>query len=379
MQTEPTPVVLNDSRRIWTDVASLILLALLLHSAAAADLQTRNLFLVTTDGLRWQELFGGADAGLLNEAHGGVKNTNTLQRQFWRETHETRREALMPFFWSVIATQGQVLGNTNIGSAATVINGLNFSYPGYNELLAGIADPRIDSNEKRPNPNLTVLEWLNGQPGFQNRVAAFAAWDVFPYILNRDRSGIHVRAGWEPMATGEMNPARTLLNQLIAETTPTWESVTYDSFVFRGALDYLLETQPRVLYLALGETDDWAHEGRYDHYLESAHRVDRYLQILWETIQSIPQYKDRTTVLITTDHGRGSGLEDWKSHGEKIPGSEYIWIAAIGPDTRPLGVRRDVAPVTQAQVAATVAAFLGKDFTLAVPAAAASIDLLIAR
>ncbi|MGI8992391.1 MAG: hypothetical protein ACR2I2_22775, partial [Bryobacteraceae bacterium] len=41
-----------------------------------------------------------------------------------------------------------------------VTNGLNFSYPGYSETLCGFADPRIKSNDKVPNPNVTVLEWL---------------------------------------------------------------------------------------------------------------------------------------------------------------------------------------------------------------------------
>jgi hypothetical protein len=76
----------------------------------------------------------------------------------------------------------------------------------------------------------------------------------------------------------------------------------------------------------------------------------------------MPAYKDSTTFIITTDHGRGSGPEEWKEHGSDQKGSENIWIGVIGPDTPSLGERSRIDPVTQAQIAATVSAALGKDF-----------------
>src|SRR5262249_27221449 len=151
------------------------------------------------DGFRWQEMFRGADEALMNREDGGVADVEGLKKEFWRETPEARREVLLPFFWTVVARQGQLFGNADRGSLARVTNGRNFSYPGYNEILTGAADPRIDSNDKRPNPNISVLEWLNDKPSYRGRVAAFGTWDVFPYILNRERSGLYVNAGWDPI------------------------------------------------------------------------------------------------------------------------------------------------------------------------------------
>jgi len=59
-----------------------------------------------------------------------------------------------------------------------------FSYPGYNEMLSGHPDARIDSNEYGPNPNLTVFEWLNGLPDLHGQVSAFATWNTFKDIFN---------------------------------------------------------------------------------------------------------------------------------------------------------------------------------------------------
>jgi dienelactone hydrolase len=362
--------------RLWASGLAAVAAASLLLATPAP--RTQNVVLITTDGLRWQEVFGGADEQLLTR-DAGVSDPAALKHEFWRETPDARREALLPFLWTVLARQGQIYGNPARGSLARVTNGLNFSYPGYNELLSGKADRRIDSNDKRPNPNVTVLEWLNGREPYRGKVAAFCSWDVFPFIINRERSGVLVDAGFERM-TFPGDPARmALLNQLQADTTPAADGVRHDSFTFAAALEYVRAARPRVLYLGLGETDDWAHAGRYDHYLHSAQRFDRFTRQLWDEMQGMDQYRGRTTFVITTDHGRGGAPVEWKSHGEKVPASANIWIAVLGPDTPALGERAQTETVTQSQVAATVAAALGEDFARAVAGAAPPIAAAFAR
>ena len=91
-----------------------------------------------------------------------------------------RREALLPFVLTVIGRSGQIFGNQTKGSLVSVTNGKKFSYPGYNEILTGFGDPAIDHNDKKPNPNVNVFEWLNGRPGLRGRVAVFGTWTCFP-------------------------------------------------------------------------------------------------------------------------------------------------------------------------------------------------------
>lgn len=338
--------------------------------APAEGRETENVILVTMDGLRWQELFAGADRSLINDKDGGARDPEQLLARFWRETPVERREALMPFFWSTIATQGQVFGDPEAGSKVTVTNGHYFSYPGYNEILTGYGDPRIDSNDKLPNPNVTVLEWLHQRPGFEGRVFAFASWDVFPFIINDRRSGIPVNAGWQPLTGLADKSEQQLLNRVADELPHYWTNVRYDTFTYRGAADCLANKRPRVLYVALGETDDWGHARRYDLYLAAAWQNDDFIRRLWETAQSMPAYRGKTSLVITTDHGRGSTGADWTSHGRDVPGSDHMWIGVLGPDTPPLGIRKG-SPATQGQTAATVAALLGEDYHAAVPRSAA--------
>ncbi len=278
----------------------------------------------------------------------------------------------MPFLWSVVAKDGQIYGNKTRGSEAYVTNGMNFSYPGYNESLTGVADARIDSNDKNYNPNVTVLEWLHGKPAFRGQIAAFAAWDTFPFIFNAPRAGFPVNAGFDPLPTFPGNPVIDLLNQLKADSPRDWDDEPYDNLTFHTALEYLKLRKPRVMYLSLGETDDWAHAGKYDEYLRSTRRVDQYLRTLWETLQAMPEYRGVTTLIFSTDHGRGDGPA-WTSHGKKTPESKDIWMAFLGPDTRALGERVNVPPVTQNRIAATLAALLGEDYHGSVPASGAPI------
>lgn len=346
--------------------SALLILTVLAGSAVSAQTptqhKTRHIIFVMTDGLRWQEVFGGADAALMNKKNGKVANEGALKTAYWRPTPEARREALMPFLWTVMAKQGQIFGNRDKGSDAYVTNGMFFSYPGYNETLCGFADPRIKSNDKVANPNVTVLEWLKGRPTFQGEVGVFGAWDVIASVFNPERSKLTANAGWDAFTGIPETPKLELLNRLKAETPRVWDDEPFDAIPFYTAVEYLKEKKPKILYVSLGETDDWAHAGMYAAYLDSAHRVDAYVKVLWQLAQSMPEYRGNTTMIFSPDHGRGKAPRKWKDHGQKIPDSKYIWMAFLGPDTASLGERADIPVVTQNQIAATLAAFLGEDY-----------------
>lgn len=321
-----------------------IIFAALPGAPLFAQSRTQNVVLVTLDGFRWQELFGGADSTLLRDRR-AVRDTAASRARFWFSTADERRSRLLPFVWSVIARHGQIY------QGVQVTNPHRFSYPGYSELLTGTVDPRIDSNDKVPNPNKTILELLNERRDFRGRVAAFASWDVFPFIINAERSGVPVNAGPVP---GGHAPTDRLLQLM---PTP-WAGVRWDAFTYEYAFQYLKQKRPRVLYIAFDETDDFAHDGRYDAYLDAAQRTDGFLRELWEWVQATPGYRDRTTLIVTSDHGRGNGAE-WRNHGAETVGAEVIWLAIMGPDTPARGVIAE-EKVTQNQIAATIARLLGR-------------------
>src|SRR5438105_6442336 len=129
-------------------------LLLLIAPFLEAQEKVENLFIITTDGVRWNEIFNGADSLLISNPK-FVKDTALAKLLYWDASAEKRREKLLPFFWNVIARQGQLYGNREKESKVNAKNIYKISYPGYNELLTGYADPLPILNAPQNNPNKT--------------------------------------------------------------------------------------------------------------------------------------------------------------------------------------------------------------------------------
>lgn len=329
----------------------------------AQDLKTENVILVTFDGLRWQEVFSGADKKMLRSEK-YTHQPDAFKAQYWHKNPDERRKLLMPFFWSTLAAEGQLIGNRRRGSKMNLTTSTWISYPGYNEILSGRPDHKLKHNWKINNPNVTVLEWIQQQPGFYGKVAMVGSWDTFPYILNTERSGIPVNAGNMPATGDNLTQEEQRLNKLLADSEPRWEGIRRDTLTFLYAMEYLKKEQPRVFHLGFGETDEFGHEGNYGEYLHAIHRSDAMIQQLWEWLQSQEQYRDKTTLVIVTDHGRGHlNKMSWKKHGRPwYPGSNHVWMAVIGPDTPPAGEQNERAKFYQHQIAGLIAQYLGLTF-----------------
>jgi len=162
-----------------------------------------------------------------------------------------------------------------------------------------------------------------------------------------------------------------LINRMLKNSyKPFGEEECLDVFTHYAAMEYLQTKKPKVLYIAYGETDEWAHSGHYKDYLNAARQVDSWLADIWQYIQSNAQYVGKTTLLITTDHGRGDKIKSqWTSHGQAIDDAHEIWFAVIGPDTKPLGEIKNNMQLYQQQFAQTIATFLGYHFTANHPVA----------
>lgn len=334
---------------------------LVIAIAAHAQQQTEHVVIVTLDGFRWQELFKGADSVILNNSR-YTENSKGMKERYWAASIDERRKKLLPFFWNTIAAQGQLYGNRSFGNYVNNANPYWFSYPGYNEIFTGFPDTAVNSNNKKWNKNENVLEFINKQKGFEGKVAAFTSWDVFPYILNEERSKLYVNSAFEK--TNINAPTFELLDEM-QEHAPRilGDGVRPDLLTFYIAKEYLKTCKPRVLYIGFDETDDFAHGGKYDLYLQSAYMVDQLIADLWGWLQVDPYYKNKTTLIITTDHGRGDANKDqWKDHGEKVKDASEIWMAVMGPDTEATGEVKTPMQLYQRQVATTIASLLGFDF-----------------
>lgn len=292
--------------------------------APHAQAPARNrLILVVIDGVRWQEMFRGAEGRIVDDTR-RTADAPRIRRAYLSSADPAA--ALTPFLHSVPARAGVMIGDRDHDSCMRVGNRYWFSYPGYNELLTGTTNSWANTNDAIPNPDISFLEWINGQPGHAGGVRAFATWNNFPNILNTGRSGIPVNRTDRPLPDGAAQGG--------------------DMHTHAMAMQSLRSEGPDILFVVYGETDDFAHHGQYAAYLDSLHRADGFIAELWNTAQAQPGWAGRTTLIVTTDHGRGrSDLdnENWRHHGsgydasplyrpeELEPGSDQTWAVYLGP------------------------------------------------
>lgn len=323
----------------------------------------RRVILVTLDGVRPTEFFGGMDSSVVAfPDSSGIEDSARVWRSYWRATAAERRQAVMPFFWDSLAPRGMVMGNPATGGHATITNVQGFSAPGYLEILTGVAQPTVISNDQVRYPFETILQFTRRKLGLgPMQVAAFTSWENFRDYVSSKAGEVYVNAGFDTVPEPFTTPTLARLATLQARALPDWDGSRLDAFTGAMALEYLRQHRPPLLYIAFNDTDDFAHLRRYDRVLDAMHQADDFLRELWHTLQALPAYRGRTTLIITTDHGRGLTPTTWTDHGQETFGSTEIWVAVIGPGTP--GGSGSSFKVTQSQVAATVLGCLGLDPT----------------
>jgi hypothetical protein len=339
----------------------LLLIILVLPESRSQELEvadgkkTENLIIVTLDGYRWREVFEGADKNILFRDK-YVKD-KSVRSEFWDDNLKKRREKLMPFLWNVVAKEGQLYGNVNHGNQIRCTNPNLYSYSGYSEMFVGFVDRRIKNNAPIGNPNYTVLEYINNREGFLNSVAIFSTWGVIPQIFHERKSGLFINSGSDKALADNISDYEEALNKLTDENRNPYGE-RYDLYTFGYAFEFLKRERPRVMFVSFDETDEHGHGQRYGSYLKSAHRSDSLIAEMWTWIQRDPQYRDKTTLMVTTDHGRGTTPRGFQRHAILFRGSAQIWLAVIGPDTPATGEMKDHVRYGQNQIAKTIAEFL---------------------
>ena len=355
------------SRPLQSRTPTVLCLALSLFIAglhAHGQTRTENLILVTIDGFRWQEVFGGMDSAVANQKRYHRGDSAYLYDKYWSPDVKVRRERLMPFVWSTMAGSGQIHGNRRLESNVDVANPYWFSYPGYNEIFTGYPDTAVNSNSYPNNPHTNFMEFLNRQPGYEGKVAAFGAWQAFTRILNAPRAGLPMVFAFDDCGGAAPTTSEVLINKMRTDAYRPWGAdECFDVFSFYAAAEHLKTRRPRVLWIGFGETDEWAHAEDYRAYLDAAHQTDQWLRDLWQFVQSDSGYRDKTALFVTVDHGRGDRQkEQWTGHGQSVLDSHEIWFGILGPDIKPKGEARGTEQIYASQFAQTIASILGCTF-----------------
>lgn len=151
----------------------------------------------------------------------------------------------------------------------------------------------------------------------------------------------------------------------------TWKNesgtTSHDAFLAGRAIDCMRKFAPDIMVVAFGEID-CAHYGSWSRYVDAIRRTDKLTSKLWNTIQQLDEYRNRTLMLILPDHGRElDRLGHWgfihhsnfyTNEGDD-EGCRRVWMLAIGPGVK--AARRIDKPIPITTVAATGLEYLGLD------------------
>ncbi len=306
--------------------------------------EKNNVILVVIDGARAQDVFDGADPATVS------------QRGFSDLENFTSGENLMPELHAWLRDEGTALGAPS-DAHGVFASGPNYvSLPGYLEILTGHAQPGCQDNECGSVKEKTILDEARERAGTRDAIAAFASWPILGRAVAKSPEAIVISAGIDSLyGWPELKKTPALLQ--LWETGrpkdpfPGLDGYRPDTLTARLALAYIEARTPRLTFLALGDTDEYAHKGDYRGYIKALHQTDSILGELRSTLRRSGEWGKRTTVLITTDHGRAN---DFRNHGGAYPESARSFVIALGGLARQEGIITTAAPHRLADIAPTV-------------------------
>ncbi len=292
-------------------------------SVTMVSKESSRVILVTIDGVRREELSGNLDLDLDPRV---------------KEAYDP-----MPFFNQTLRKLGTTIGTLGSESIMTVANTEMISLPAYMSIMAGRPQPCF-SNEcgsiffTRP-----LTERLTQELKWDRKdVAVIASWENIKYAVESAEGNILVSAGPTVVDLGDDEQNR--LQEAAKGDLPPWAHARWDSYTMELAREYWRKNQPKFLYVALNDTDEWGHKGQYLEHLQALTNIDHFLdQLVNDVIEQDRRDQQRTCLLITTDHGRGLG-QKWTTHSNGALYSGLIWAYATCHLAKDLGHRAATEP-----------------------------------
>jgi Metalloenzyme superfamily len=248
--------------------------------------QEPDVILVTIDGTRWQEVFNGTD--------------------HWRDHgHHLTSRQLLPNLYNYFVDDGIAVGKLT----PIIASGPNhISLPGYLEITRGHSSTDCQSNYCQPVIDQSVF-WFFQSP------AVFSSW----------------------ITIGRTVPA---VSNTYRDNGTDWYRL--DNETELATITYLQDHTPDFLWVALGDTDEFAHQNDYNRYLDSLKTADSFIGYL------VHRYPN-STIIVTADHGRNA---DFKDHGTAKE-SERVWLMMRG-QTVPHDGFVSAAPLSLSNILPTI-------------------------
>ena len=304
----------------------LLLMLCVFSMTSAVAYHTNNypihrIIYITFDGTRWQDVF--------------------LERVYF------------PKLWGKYAKNAIFYGMRDSHTAMEVAS-IPISLPSYHSQMSGAVQP-CDGNECGRIKVETLTENIVHQLKLNKKeVAVFASWPEIGLAAESVAGTIVSNVGNVPMVDPDTQlPDQMMddINQQQAMDHPAKQD-RLDKYTFAQGLHYLEKYQPRFLWISLDDADEAAHAGNLDNYHAALSFYDDALDILFTRLKALHMDQD-TLVIVTTDHGRGNGL-NWIHHGPLYPESKQTWAFVINGQLKSMGENNGIAYYSTLSIRPTI-------------------------
>ena len=304
-----------------------------------------NVILITVDGVRWQEFFNGSDSLL----------SKNISSEYYGHA--------FPLFWEKYSHQSAIYGHRKSGSPMST-DAIPVSLPGYKSIFLG-HDHDCNDNSCGRVQSETFPERLIHELNLDKlQVAGFASWGKIDQALEQDVGTIFINTNITDVDDGTVDLVIDSLNRLQKSDPPVgWGGARRDVYTWAQGIHYLKKHRPRFLYIGLDDSDEYGHMRQYENYLAALRQYDQWLDQLLELLRSMGEYGKNTTVIITTDHGRGK-WKMWHGHADfswnwYVYTGKHIWCAILGSKVQPLGIVKKVKGKSHQSIRPTIELLFG--------------------
>lgn len=282
-------------------IIPLIFVTFFSHSLFARS----NVILVTLDGVRFQEFFDG------------VQRRSNLPKG---------TELLPKLKESVKKGEAFLIKNMTIANTAAL------SLPGYRSILTGDFEKKCKTNNCSNIGRETIFDYLADLGLAKNQLGAFASWVKVGVALESRSGNVTRSVEMEDYVDSGLSPEDqsrvTSIQNAMTTDLPGWKGSRFDKYTHELGKIFIKTHQPQFTFISYVDSDEYAHDNNYNGYVRAIKTADDQLADLKKLLDSLGEYGEETSIVITTDHGRGTGLL-WTSHTRAFPSANKVWAVVI--------------------------------------------------
>ena len=265
-------------------------------ATSTVDSKNPNVILLMLDGVRWQEVFRTDKTGLI-----------------------------FKHLFQDYLSEGRIFGNVDKDQAMTVSNSALLSLPAYQSIMSGETQPCSGNGCGRIGAETFQERAVTELKLDRTQVATIASWDKIPNAVEHVEGATFVNAAYDKLSDGTADAEFDAINEAQVKDPAPWDGARFDRYTWAHSMHFLKKHHPRFMFISFDDSDEWGHKNEWENYLSSLRQYDDWIHELIQTLKGMGEYGAHTTLIITTDHGRGDDSM-WGQHGWPWPESKYIWL-----------------------------------------------------